>query len=287
VLATPASDDDEESQMSKVKLSEPMKTMIRDAARHTVRMNGKIVRRGWIIAGRVGTVVAIMDRGLATAQTAETYGQHWLTEAGEAERNMILGSLVNPDAAADAARRDALAAEMARDMGSDTVADADIPEATPEQAQAALAEFRARRDAERVAFDADTAAVDELIAQGADIDRRAESGSDVTVAEASWHAPMHIPADDVMIKVGRTFVSQAYLNTMRRVRADRASLAWKWADMRQAMTYVVENKDWYAELESMVALGAISFRGADKSRRIIRNIVRPTMGPKRKPSKRR
>jgi hypothetical protein len=64
------------------KLSGPMEDMIKGAEVHETRINGKIVRRGYMVAGRSNTIVALIDRGLITTSDAGNHGINWLTESG-------------------------------------------------------------------------------------------------------------------------------------------------------------------------------------------------------------
>lgn len=64
------------------KLSKPMEDMIKGAVLHEVRVDGIVVMHGLMVAGRVGTIVALIDRELITTSDAGHYGLNWLTDEG-------------------------------------------------------------------------------------------------------------------------------------------------------------------------------------------------------------
>ncbi len=81
-------------------------------------------------------------------------------------------------------------------------------------------------------------------------------------------------------------VSRAYVNTMSRIAAMNRAARAQWAMMRDIVTRTTD-ADFWADIDAAVAAGKVSFRNADKGKRITRQIIRPTLGARIKPSKRR
>jgi hypothetical protein len=396
------------------KLSKPMEDMVKGAEIHEVRVNGEVVRRGYIVAGKTNTIIALLDRGICTPAMSAmegNYSFHWLTRDGMEVWSELTGksaslAIVECAAArhyANATSDDAEisfyqgtaymsskqalmdAAEMAfpditvdefyalfcesyspgdladivdifranratedHSMPSDMITAADIidgSEAAEARMSARLADVLAANpypaqvtvkpwlvlatdnedydthelpgDAERIwdaenaalegdsitaeleaerlaqetedraAFDAETAAQDELIRQGAEMDRRAERRDPLSEPD---HDPMMllprvITDNDAMIWTGRTYVSKAYLNTMRRIGGESRDsiMAWRSRQYDSRLTMV----DDFHVLDMMVDEGTMPFGKADRRKRIIRNMCRPHIGAKRKPSKNR
>ncbi len=64
------------------KLSKPMEDVVKGATVHHVQVGGEVVRCGYIVAGNVNTIVALMDRGVCTASDAANHGLNWITDDG-------------------------------------------------------------------------------------------------------------------------------------------------------------------------------------------------------------
>jgi hypothetical protein len=95
-----------------------------------------------------------------------------------------------------------------------------------------------------------------------------------------------ITDDDLMILTWKNvFISQAYLNTMRRVAEISRDKATLWQDMRREM--IRQEVDLFAGMDRSVESGLMTYGQADAWKRKIRTVCRPHIGPKRKPSKNR
>lgn len=95
-----------------------------------------------------------------------------------------------------------------------------------------------------------------------------------------------ITADDVMVRLPRgNLVSMAYLNTMRRIHADSLVRYDAWKTKQYAV--IADTPNLFALIDGVLEAGKISFGYADREKRRIRNITRPKLGSKRKPSKNR
>lgn len=101
------------------------------------------------------------------------------------------------------------------------------------------------------------------------------------------------PSDDVdqlildrlMIRTARGVkVNMGYINTMSRIAEHNTARRADHADMRETVTRCYEGGT-YGVIDDMVAAGEVSWQRGDKQKRIIRAIIRPTLGAKRKPSK--
>lgn len=317
-----------------LKLSKTMEDMIKAATLHQERVtddiiSGDVVIHGMRVMGRTNTIVALLDRGLVTAEKA---GCNWLTEDGLAVRAALtgesldappfheLGDDVTPEdhptesdmitGARDAwinAREAAIEADNARlaaglddesvepevmeQMRADATDcddckgdhDAHVPcrihrdpIAYSKHVDALMSDVLTNElpgDAER-AWDAENAAM-----EAASVRDEYEGES---VAEIINRV---ITADDIMIKTDRTFVSMNYLNTMRRIHADRADRRNRWKTLQA--TVIADMPNLFELIDAVYAEGKITFKQVDRERRRIRIITRPTLGSKHKPSKSR
>lgn len=343
------------------KLSKPMEDMVKAAEIHEIRINGEIVRHGYIVAGNANTVVALMGRGVCTASDAANHGFHWITDDGMKVWAELTGNdlpVIKPgfraiDPATGQFRdsgmpaspviTDADAAEMWADRGISArslalaieggmallPADVRVSEVLAcVPAGVALAESILRGEVSSVSG-ADMWILDETV----DAVNAVSAGIAIGQIERAWDAAMsedHLTVSDMITDIiaideqirqdvelderltsdvrdrdrfdiiteafdrGRlmimtrknVIVSQSYIATMARIadvkRVDHA----KWAFMRDMVANAVD-KDLFAELDTDVAAGKMSFRNADKGKRIARKIIRPTLGCKHKPSKKR
>lgn len=331
-----------------VKLSKPMEDMVRGAEIHGVRVNGEVVRRGYIVAGRGNTVVALMARDICTAATAEHYGLHWLTDDGlEMRAELVYGNMSDADRATEDARINAREAAIEADnarlaedhpMMSDmiTVASAttldiiDGSEAAEARMSARLADVLAAHpfpvagdselthstddmpldleaqwragiladleteDAREIAAEREEALAEvdfypspmearDFDMMNADMERRdlvSELDRDPMIIHRT------LTDDDIMIMTRKgILVSQAFMNMAYRIRAYNAQHRAAWKQMQEVMASMPT--DPFAHADAMVVRGEMTFRQADKSKRILGQIIRPTVGPKRKPSKHR
>lgn len=289
-----------------LKLSEPMIKMISGAEIHEVWVNGEIVRRGYMIAGRSGTIVALMDRGICTASSAEFHGMNWLTELGLVALTSLTGTEVpsmddmpvylnttsedhptQSDMITDTRdawinrREAAIEADNAR-MGAewdDVAAGEEHYESlNPETNELPY-------DAERI-FDMENAAL-----EGADI--RAEYEAEV--AEESRNAVVdymnaeldvamliaEIMADDRLMYYTPkgVFVSGNYVETMRRISGERAAKMLEWQATRDEIV-----AGGFGHIDRLLDSGTITYGHADRMKRKIRVMARPHIGAKRKPS---
>lgn len=271
------------------KLSKPMEDMIKGAARHDVRVNGKIVKRGFIVAGRSGTIVALMDRELVTGSDTGNYGANWLTADGikvweeltgkSALNTMILG----PDVTSVIESEDHPTESdmITDDMRGEAEKTFDVENAAAERADIEaehMREIMAEREEAMDNWHDDNAVaqprtVNDFISSELDIVDllvSAMTGDRLVIPTSGPHA---------------TFVTLDYLNTMSRIRADRSARLAQSAEAFQIIRDVMVNQDMFAYVDARMAEG-MSFRQADRSKRILRQIIRPTVFG-RKPGQRR
>lgn len=424
------------------KLSVPMEDMIKGAALHSIRVDGIVIKAGLIVAGRPGTLVALIDRDLVTTSDAGNYGMNWLTDEGLKVYAELTGGTYMPREVPGFPVPDTMThvvtdptvtvadvlpvqhremeawlrehpvsedhpteSDMITDVERQAHAEAEVNDSkrraveawllnyawmgTDEQKAATVACIMAQDDwqsvdwvAERFesaqsgddtqeritgnefalsalyechegphidgcadnvlpfddsacepevteqmradATDCDdckgdhdtivacrihrdpvayTEHIDSLILELSPMtDQYADYSTNELPgdAERAWdaeNAAMEAASiraeyegefdddDDVMVKTPRTFVSMNYLNTMRRIHADRAISRDKWKDRQYGV--IADRVNLFALIDSTHAAGKISFGMADREKRKIRNITRPTLGCKHKPSKSR
>ncbi len=261
------------------KLTATMETMIKGAVFHEVRQDGIVARSGYIIAGRSNTVVALIDRGLATTSDAVNLGLNWLTEDGEDMYRGFMNILID---AVDAATGPDLGDDVADDVDAINsmmvIGDMDAPSVEPmshdglQAWEIDLLTNERPGDAERaIQADEDAATYAEILAE--------------QDTEEEWVTRLIQELDAYVLTSKHIFVSKSYISTMRRIRAERDARDVQVNAVRADMgPFVV---DMFAGLDDLVASGRKTWQVADKAKRRIRAMVRPTMGPKRKPSKAR
>lgn len=272
------------------RLSKPMETMIKGATEHHVRVDGEIVRSGYIIFGSTNTIVALIDRGVCTPAMSAmegNYGFHWLTDDGLSIRaSLVYDDMSDADRIAEDARISAREAAIVADsvaMSEDHPAVSDTITDVPSIAELTTRDL-IHRNVHAYSEHIDSLMLSELEASKLDPDATVEVGQHRLDAEKIIERV--ITADDVMVRLPRgNLVSMAYLNTMRRIHADSLVRydAWK----TNQLSVIADAPNLFALIDGVLEAGKISFGYADREKRRIRNITRPKLGSKRKPSKNR
>ncbi len=236
-----------------MKLSIPMETMIKEAAFHEVRQNGIVVRSGYVIAGKSNTVVALISRKLATTSDAENFGLNWLTEDGEDVYRGFANIVIDEHSAA-----------MGPDLGDDVASSIDDDVTATNELPG---------DAELAAYaDEDAATYAEILAE--------------QDTDEEWVTRLIQTLDAYVYTSKKIFVSKInYINVMRRVRAERVARDVAVNMLRADMVPWMD--DMFAGLDDMVTDGRKTWQAVDKAKRRIRQMTRPSIGPKRKRSKSR